>query len=379
MNGAYRRQLSFTDDYTAAGEQKATRSASTYHAGRLGNCDVGGIEADLSLLARDGAELSIKLGATSMHGAVRRDGDTSTSSPAGAIRPGLQRPDGACRRSGSGGRAPDRADAGQGGRRAGVRGPKVKKGEPLLIMEAMKMEHTIAAPSDGVVEEMLYPVGDQVAEARSCSLSPRSKKEREGDGHANSSLPRRRQDRSVGARLRRRAAARRSGGVAGRHAGSAVRLRGAVGAARRAARPAGPREGDLPGRRRRRRDPQVRRRAARRADHPPRRRRHGRADGRIRGARGAALLPPFRRLRKAGAPRHLGAAAAARQARVHHRRDGHGHAGQPRAGDDGAISAFRCAAGAARKSRSTASSASPASTASANSWPAPGCWCACCR
>jgi 3-methylcrotonyl-CoA carboxylase alpha subunit len=40
----------------------------------------------------------------------------------------------------------------------------VKKGEPLVIMEAMKMEHTIAAPSDGVVQEVLYRVGDQVAD-----------------------------------------------------------------------------------------------------------------------------------------------------------------------------------------------------------------------
>jgi 3-methylcrotonyl-CoA carboxylase alpha subunit len=31
-------------------------------------------------------------------------------------------------------------------------------------MEAIKMEHTIAAPGDGVVEEVLYGVGDQVAD-----------------------------------------------------------------------------------------------------------------------------------------------------------------------------------------------------------------------
>jgi 3-methylcrotonyl-CoA carboxylase alpha subunit len=31
-------------------------------------------------------------------------------------------------------------------------------------MEAMKMEHTITAPADGAVEEVLYAVGDQVAE-----------------------------------------------------------------------------------------------------------------------------------------------------------------------------------------------------------------------
>ncbi|HEY0490431.1 MAG TPA: biotin/lipoyl-containing protein [Telluria sp.] len=43
-------------------------------------------------------------------------------------------------------------------------GQDVKKGDPLVIMEAMKMEHTIAAPSDGLVEEVLYQVGDQVAD-----------------------------------------------------------------------------------------------------------------------------------------------------------------------------------------------------------------------
>lgn len=43
-------------------------------------------------------------------------------------------------------------------------GQAVKKGESLLIMEAMKMEHTIAAPADGVVKEWMYLVGDQVAD-----------------------------------------------------------------------------------------------------------------------------------------------------------------------------------------------------------------------
>jgi len=43
-------------------------------------------------------------------------------------------------------------------------GQDVKKGDPLVIMEAMKMEHTIAAPSSGLVEEVLYAVGDQVAD-----------------------------------------------------------------------------------------------------------------------------------------------------------------------------------------------------------------------
>jgi len=43
-------------------------------------------------------------------------------------------------------------------------GDAVSRGQPLAVMEAMKMEHTIAAPADGTVEELLYAPGDQVAE-----------------------------------------------------------------------------------------------------------------------------------------------------------------------------------------------------------------------
>jgi 3-methylcrotonyl-CoA carboxylase alpha subunit len=45
-----------------------------------------------------------------------------------------------------------------------ARGARVAKGAALLVMEAMKMEHTIVAPANGVVEDILYGVGDQVAE-----------------------------------------------------------------------------------------------------------------------------------------------------------------------------------------------------------------------
>jgi 3-methylcrotonyl-CoA carboxylase alpha subunit len=43
-------------------------------------------------------------------------------------------------------------------------GDKVKAGQPLAVMEAMKMEHTISAPQDGTVAELLYAPGDQVAD-----------------------------------------------------------------------------------------------------------------------------------------------------------------------------------------------------------------------
>jgi 3-methylcrotonyl-CoA carboxylase alpha subunit len=43
-------------------------------------------------------------------------------------------------------------------------GDKVVKGQALAVMDAMKMEHTIASPADGVVQELLYLPGDQVVE-----------------------------------------------------------------------------------------------------------------------------------------------------------------------------------------------------------------------
>ncbi|MEZ5663510.1 MAG: acetyl/propionyl/methylcrotonyl-CoA carboxylase subunit alpha [Burkholderiaceae bacterium] len=43
-------------------------------------------------------------------------------------------------------------------------GDVVKKGQALAVMEAMKMEHTIAAPADGTVAELLFAPGDQVTE-----------------------------------------------------------------------------------------------------------------------------------------------------------------------------------------------------------------------
>ena len=43
-------------------------------------------------------------------------------------------------------------------------GDSVKKGDPLAVLEAMKMENTLTAPADGVVAEVNYLAGDQVDE-----------------------------------------------------------------------------------------------------------------------------------------------------------------------------------------------------------------------
>ena len=45
-------------------------------------------------------------------------------------------------------------------------GASVSKGDLLVILEAMKMEHRIVAPRDGVVEQVHVSVGDQVDNAQ---------------------------------------------------------------------------------------------------------------------------------------------------------------------------------------------------------------------
>ena len=43
-------------------------------------------------------------------------------------------------------------------------GDSVKKGQTLAVLEAMKMEHALSAPRDGVVESVDAAEGDQVGD-----------------------------------------------------------------------------------------------------------------------------------------------------------------------------------------------------------------------
>jgi len=43
-------------------------------------------------------------------------------------------------------------------------GDRIKRGQALMVLEAMKMEHTIAAPADGVIERVNFAPGDLVDE-----------------------------------------------------------------------------------------------------------------------------------------------------------------------------------------------------------------------
>lgn len=44
------------------------------------------------------------------------------------------------------------------------KGESIKTGEPLIVLEAMKMEHTLHSPSDGIVTDIFYKIGAQVTE-----------------------------------------------------------------------------------------------------------------------------------------------------------------------------------------------------------------------
>jgi 3-methylcrotonyl-CoA carboxylase alpha subunit len=82
--------------------------------------------------------------------------------------------DGDCRRLALAGIAAHEEDAGAGSLAAPMPGKVIKvltqpgarvaKGDALLILEAMKMEHTIIAPAAGVVKEIHYATGEQVLE-----------------------------------------------------------------------------------------------------------------------------------------------------------------------------------------------------------------------
>ncbi|HEU4850712.1 MAG TPA: acetyl/propionyl/methylcrotonyl-CoA carboxylase subunit alpha [Telluria sp.] len=158
LNAAYQRQLTFSDD-------NKTYSVTVVYDAHGWHLSYGGIEVPMSLASRKGAEYSIKLGETSMHATVRRDGDLFHVFTGGRhFTLAYDDPMAHVGELEAGG---GRLTAPMPGKVVAVitaKGKEVKKGDPLIIMEAMKMEHTISAPGDGLVEEVLYNVGDQVAD-----------------------------------------------------------------------------------------------------------------------------------------------------------------------------------------------------------------------
>jgi 3-methylcrotonyl-CoA carboxylase alpha subunit len=158
LNSALQRKLDYAD------EGHAYQVSVTY---RADGWDIAsdGVHAHMSIAAQHGTHFTLKLGEHTVQGNVVRDGETFHVFTGGA-HVALVCTD-PLAHAGEAEAEGGRLTAPMPGKIVAVlvaAGAKVDKGTPLLIMEAMKMEHTIAAPSDGEVDELLYAVGDQVAE-----------------------------------------------------------------------------------------------------------------------------------------------------------------------------------------------------------------------
>ena len=125
----------------------------------------GGRAAVMTLAERDGPHFAIRLDGRTVRGTVVRDGETFHVFT-GGMHVALKYND-PLAHAGEAEAEGGRLTAPMPGKIVALlveKGQAVEKGAPLLIMEAMKMEHTIAAPANGIVDELLYTVGDQVAE-----------------------------------------------------------------------------------------------------------------------------------------------------------------------------------------------------------------------
>jgi len=158
MNGTLLRQLDFSDEANACPVSVGYRDTGWSIA--QGESIVG-----MTLVERNGLHLVIKLDGATVRGTVVRAGEMFHVFT-GGVHYQLNYND-PLAHAGEAEAEGGRLTAPMPGKIVAVlveKGKTVEKGAPLLIMEAMKMEHTIAAPANGTVEDLLYAVGDQVAE-----------------------------------------------------------------------------------------------------------------------------------------------------------------------------------------------------------------------
>jgi 3-methylcrotonyl-CoA carboxylase alpha subunit len=158
MNSAMRRVL----DFASEGQHFPVTATYLAQGWTLAS---HGAHVNMVLAERHGSHLSLKLGDQTVQGNVVRDGEDIHVFHAGShIVLTCADP---LAHAGQAESEGGRLTAPMPGKIVAVlvsAGEAVEKGKPLLIMEAMKMEHTIAAPHAGTVSELLYAVGDQVAE-----------------------------------------------------------------------------------------------------------------------------------------------------------------------------------------------------------------------
>jgi len=122
-------------------------------------------QAPLAIDASEGTRIRLRLGEQALAADVVRDGDALHVFADGRHRSfTLIDPLGSV---GTPDQDEDRLCAPMPGKIIAIHvsdGERVRRGQLLLVMEAMKMEHAIVAPHDGAVEQVRYRVGDQVEE-----------------------------------------------------------------------------------------------------------------------------------------------------------------------------------------------------------------------
>jgi 3-methylcrotonyl-CoA carboxylase alpha subunit len=158
MNASLQRQLDFADESSAY-------PLAVEYRGNGWSVKLDERHAGMTLIESHGKRIVIKLEGATVRGNVVRDGEMIHVFTGGAHFP-LSYND-PLAHAGETETEGGRLTAPMPGRIVAVlaeKGKSVEKGAPLLIMEAMKMEHTINAPASGTVEELLYAVGDQVAD-----------------------------------------------------------------------------------------------------------------------------------------------------------------------------------------------------------------------
>ncbi|MBK1614118.1 3-methylcrotonyl-CoA carboxylase [Rubrivivax gelatinosus] len=146
------------------GGQRHVAQVQRQHGGETA-LEIGASRWPLAARALGAARHEIVLGDERVVLAVYRDGDKRVVfAPAGSVQITLHDP---IVHAGDHAGETGRLSAPMPGKLVALlveAGQAVRRGQPLAVMEAMKMEHTIVAPRDGVVLALPYRPGDAVAE-----------------------------------------------------------------------------------------------------------------------------------------------------------------------------------------------------------------------
>jgi len=132
-----------------------------------GSAELDGRTVRFREIRRDGALVALEIGGGVHPVRVVRDGDRALVACRGSVYEMRRAPATAAK-------GPRRGSAGEHG--AGLRAPmpgrvrrilvrrgeKIAKGDVVLVLEAMKMEHAIRAPQDGIVTKLDHRDGDLV-------------------------------------------------------------------------------------------------------------------------------------------------------------------------------------------------------------------------